>query len=160
MTRLLFCAALLAVGLVAGAPARAEEAPTTLPRDEVEKIVHDYLMREPEVIYEAVQELQKRRDAAEADRQKKVIVSKHDEIFQSAIDPVAGDPKGDVTVVEFFDYHCPYCRTMRGRPAVDGPVRQAAALRVRRLPMLGPDSIVAARAALAAKQQGIPLQIL
>ena len=114
MTRLLLCAALLAVGLMVGAPARAEEAPTTLPREEVEKIVHDYLMREPEVIYDAIQELQKRRDAAEADRQKKVIVSKHDEIFQSSMDPVAGDPKGDVTVVEFFDYHCPYCRTMVG----------------------------------------------
>ena len=94
--------------------AAAGAADQALPVPEIEKIVRDYLMREPEVIYEAIQELQKRQQAAEAARQQTTIAERADEIFRHPEDPIAGDPSGDVTLVEFFDYRCGYCRSMAG----------------------------------------------
>lgn len=153
MTRTIIAALALAGGLCVGSASHAQDKSTSLPRDEVERIVREYLMREPEVIYEAIQELQRRREVAETGRQKEVIVAKHDEIFGSAADPVAGNPEGDVTLVEFFDYHCGYCRSMVGglRDLV-GTDKQLRFV-FKEFPVLGPDSVVAARAALAAKLQ-------
>jgi protein-disulfide isomerase len=117
---------------------------------EIEKIVRDYLMREPEVIYEAIQELQKRQQTAEAERQKATIAERSDEIFRHPDDPFAGAAEGDVTLVEFFDYRCGYCRNMAGnlRTLVDTDDRLRFVFK--ELPVLGPDSVVAAKAALAA----------
>jgi protein-disulfide isomerase len=142
-----------ALALCAGslAPA-AKAADQALPVPEIEKIVRDYLMREPEVIYEAIQELQKRQQAAEAARQQASIVERADEIVRSPEDPVAGNPSGDVTVVEFFDYHCGYCRRMVGdlRNLVDADAQVRFVFK--ELPVLGADSITAAKAALAASK--------
>jgi protein-disulfide isomerase len=117
---------------------------------EIEKIVRDYLMREPEVIYEAIQELQKRQQTAEAERQKATITERADEIFRHPDDPFAGAAEGDVTLVEFFDYRCGYCRNMAGnlRTLIDTDDRLRFVFK--ELPVLGPDSVVAAKAALAA----------
>jgi protein-disulfide isomerase len=117
---------------------------------EIEKIVRDYLMREPEVIYEAIQELQKRQQTAEAERQKATITERADEIFRHPEDPFAGAAEGDVTLVEFFDYRCGYCRNMAGnlRTLIDTDDRLRFVFK--ELPVLGPDSVVAAKAALAA----------
>lgn len=153
MMRMLSGAALLAVTLAVVAPARAADAPSSLPRAEVERIVRDYLLREPEVIYEAIQELQKRRETAEAEHQRQMIASRHEEIFKAADDPVIGNRQGDVTLVEFFDYHCGYCRAML--PGLRDLVERDGGLRVvmKEFPVLGPDSNLAARAALAAAEQ-------
>src|SRR5215207_1497859 len=130
--------------------ARADDA--GLPKAEVEKIVREYLLREPEIIYQAIQELQKRQQAAEATRQQEMIVAHADDIFRHADDPIAGNAKGDVTVVEFFDYHCGYCRSMVGdlRDLVTGD--QQIRFVFKELPVLGPDSVTAAKAALAASK--------
>lgn len=129
--------------------ARAAD-PVSVP--EIEKIVRDYLMREPEVIYEAIQELQKRQQAAEAARQQTSIVQRADEIFRHPDDPTSGDTAGDVTLVEFFDYRCGYCRNMAGK--LRDMVADDSKLRFvfKELPVLGPDSVVAAKAALAASR--------
>jgi protein-disulfide isomerase len=133
-------------------PAAARAADQALPVPEIEKIVRDYLMREPEIIYEAIQELQKRQQAAEAARQQAAIVERADEIFRHPDDPIAGDPSGDVTVVEFFDYHCGYCRRMVGdlRTLVDADAKLRFVFK--ELPVLGPDSVTAAKAALVASR--------
>jgi protein-disulfide isomerase len=153
MLRPLTALALLAAGLLSLPPARAEEA-GALPRDEIEKIVREYLLREPEVIYDAIQVLQERREAAERERQRSMIVARAPALFDNPTDPVAGNPDGDVTVVEFFDYRCGYCRSMvpglRDLIATDGNLRFV----FKELPVLGPESEVAARAALAAALQG------
>jgi protein-disulfide isomerase len=153
MTRHVATAAALALVVAGSAAAETAVAPATLPREEVERIVREYLLREPEIIYDAIQELQKRRELAEAERQRQTIVARRDEIFGTADDPVVGNPDGDVTLVEFFDYRCGYCRSMlpglRELVERDGGVR----LVMKEFPILGPDSTLAARAGLAAARQ-------
>ncbi len=152
MLRPLTVLALLAPGLLSTPPAWAEEA-GALPREEIEKIVREYLLREPEVIYDAIQVLQERREVAERERQRSMIVARAPALFDNEADPVAGNPDGDVTLVEFFDYRCGYCRSMvpglRDLLATDGRLRFV----FKELPVLGPESEVAARAALAAALQ-------
>lgn len=152
------CMAGLLVGLAAtGASAQEAEtgARVELPADQVEAIVRDYLLREPEIIYEALQELQRREAAAEAERRKAALTARKDELFHSAGSPVGGNPEGDVTLVEFFDYRCGYCRRVVG--ALRALVEQDEDLRVvfKEFPILGEDSVRAARAALAAERQGL-----
>lgn len=134
-----------------GGPVRAQSG---LPVEEVERIVKDYLLREPEILYQALQELQRRRDAAEAERQKTILDERREELVANPDDPVLGDPKGDVTLVEFIDYRCGYCRSMA--PALRALLEQDRRVRlvIKEFPILGPDSTTAARAALAARRQG------
>ena len=152
MIRTLVAAALVLSAGSLQLPRAAFAADQALPVPEIEKIVRDYLMREPEVVYEAIQELQKRQQAAEAARQQTSIVERADEIFRHPEDPIAGDPSGDVTLVEFFDYHCGYCRRMVGdlRTLVDADAKLRFVFK--ELPVLGPDSVTAAKAALAASK--------
>jgi protein-disulfide isomerase len=148
--------ALLAAAGASAQEAQREAAPAIeLPADQVEAIVRDYLMREPEIIYEALQELQRREAAAEAERRKAVLAARSDDLFHSAASPVGGNPEGDVTLVEFFDYRCGYCRRVVG--SLRALVDQDQELRVvfKEFPILGEDSVRAARAALAAERQGL-----
>ncbi len=149
----LLVAVLLACGLASPKAARAQgEAPMSA--REVERIVKEYLLREPEVLYEALQELQRRRDAAEAERQRAVLIERRNELLGLPDDPVLGDPRGDATIVAFMDYRCGYCRSMA--PALRALLEKDRRVRlvIKEFPILGPDSLVAARAALAARAQG------
>lgn len=152
MRRLLLVLALLGVPTLPAAAPRAQGG--SMPVEEVERIVKDYLLREPEVLYQALQELQRRRDAAEAERQRAMIGERRDELVGRADDPVLGDPAGDVTLVEFMDYRCGYCRSMA--PALRALLESDRRIRlvIKELPILGPDSQTASRAALAARRQG------
>jgi len=155
-------AGLVAVLVAVGASAQEQGAQGTkieLPADQVEAIVRDYLLREPEIIYRALQELQRREAAAEAERRKAALASRQDDLFHSAASPVGGNPEGDVTLVEFFDYRCGYCRRVVG--SVRALVEQDEDLRVvfKEFPILGEDSVRAARAALAAERQGLYLPL-
>jgi protein-disulfide isomerase len=146
--------ALVATGAFAQDRSQGETA-IELPADQVEAIVRDLLMREPEIVYQALQELQRREAAAEAERSKAAVLAKKDDLFRSAVSPVGGNPEGDVTLVEFFDYRCGYCRRVVG--SVRKLVEQDGDLRVvfKEFPILGEDSVRAARAALAAERQGL-----
>jgi protein-disulfide isomerase len=122
--------------------------------EDIERIVRDYLLRNPELILEAVESLeQKRRDDAQASA-KSAITERHDEIFKDPESPVAGNPQGDVTIVEFFDYRCPYCKQVE--PSMAQLRKDDSKLRFvyKELPILGPESVVASRAALASRKQG------
>lgn len=150
-------AAGLALGMAAlvGGQALAEDtAPAAdLPVEQVEKIVRDYLMREPEVIYQALEELQRRQTAEQEEQQKLALAGRKDELVNDPATPIAGNPDGDVTLVEFFDYRCGFCRrvlsSMQALMAEDGELRVA----FKELPVLGEDSVRAARAALASRMQ-------
>jgi protein-disulfide isomerase len=146
--------ALVATGALAQAGSQGETA-TELPADQVEAIVRDLLMREPEIVYQALQELQRRETQAQAERSKAAVLAKQDDLFRSAVSPVGGNPEGDVTLVEFFDYRCGYCR--RVVSSVRQLVEQDDHLRVvfKEFPILGEDSVRASRAALAAERQGL-----
>jgi protein-disulfide isomerase len=122
--------------------------------DEFERRVRDYLLKNPEVVMEALQILQERQRAAEAENLKRTIAERGEEILNDPATPVGGNPAGDVTLVEFFDYNCPYCRkvapTMVDLEQSDPDLR----LVYKEFPILGPGSQFAARAALASQRQG------
>jgi protein-disulfide isomerase len=145
--------ACLTVGilLMASGPARAE--PADLSVEQIEKIVREYLLREPEVVYQALEELQRRQAEAAAARQRAAIAENQGELTGDSASPVGGNPDGDVTLVEFFDYRCAYCR--RVVTSVRALLDEDRSLRVvfKELPVLGPDSVRAARAALASRRQ-------
>lgn len=126
-------------------------------RARVESIIHDYLVNKPEVLVEAMQVLQKK----EMEQTQTVIketeknASRYaNTLFHAANDPVGGNANGTVTVVEFFDYQCPHCVAMS--PILDNTIKKNANVRViyKELPIRGPMSEMAARAALAANKQG------
>jgi protein-disulfide isomerase len=122
--------------------------------NEFEQRVRDFLLEHPEVIMEALQILQERQRAAEAEDLKRTIAERSQEILNDPDAPVGGNPRGDVTLVEFFDYNCPYCRGVA--PTVVELEEADPDLRLvyKEFPILGPGSQFAARAALASRKQG------
>lgn len=122
--------------------------------DELEQRVRDYILANPEVIVEAMQNLETRRLQAEEGEAQSVLAARADEIFRNPGTPVGGNPDGDVTMVEFFDYNCPYCRQVA--PAMAEAEAGDSGLRIvyKEFPILGPGSVFAAKAALAANRQG------
>jgi len=120
---------------------------------DIGKISRDYLLANPEVIREAIQALQAKEEAAKTDLQVRAVAKNKDQIFADPASPVAGNPKGDVTVVEFFDYKCPYCKQVT--PALEGLLKSDPNLKIvfKEFPILGDPSVLAARAALAAVRQ-------
>jgi len=149
-----FAFAVAAPAAIPAAYAQDDQALTTKQTEAVQKIVKDYLMEHPEVVGEALEALrEKERVEAEQEAQK-TLKDRKDEVFGDADAQVYGNPKGDVVIVEFFDYHCTYCKGMDefllDTVKADGKVK----LLLREFPILGPDSLSAARAALAAQKQG------
>ena len=135
-----------------GAPARAQ-APALSP-EAIESIVREYLLSHPEVIMESIRRAQERdREAARA-QSRVAVQAQRQALFRDPESPVGGNPAGDVTIVEFFDYRCPYCRRME--PLIKALLAEDRGIRVvyKELPILGPESTLAARAALAARGQG------
>jgi protein-disulfide isomerase len=136
------------------APISPEMSTEPAELDPFEQRVREYLLQNPEVIMEALQILQERQRAAEAEGLKRTIAERSDEILNDPDAPVGGNPAGDVTLVEFFDYNCPYCR--RVAPTVVELEETDPDLRLvyKEFPILGPGSQFAARAALASRKQG------
>jgi len=125
-----------------------------LTKQEIEKIVHDYLVNNPEVLAEAIRVLQQRQSVAAAQKAKQAIQENRQALLADQSSPVEGNPQGKVTIVEFFDYRCPHCRHVA--PALDQLVNSNTSVRVvyKNFPVLGEPSVLAARAAVAAQQQG------
>lgn len=123
-------------------------------QDQLDQRIHDYILAHPEVLVQALQSLDERQREEEAAQAKQVVKARADDIFRDKLSPVGGNAEGNVTVVEFFDYNCPYCRQMA--PIVDQAVADDPQLRIvyKEFPILGPDSVFAAKAALAADKQG------
>jgi protein-disulfide isomerase len=142
------------IAMTAAVLARAEPAAAAdLTVEQIEKIVRDYLLREPKVVFDALQELQRQEAEATAARQKAAIATNQKKLLDDPLTPVGGNPDGDVTLVEFFDYRCTYCRrvvsSVRELLDEDGDLRVV----FKDMPVLGPDSVRAARAALASRKQ-------
>jgi protein-disulfide isomerase len=156
LLRRLPIALLLLLAALGMGQAMAQAAPMSSEAAEVdqfERRVREYLLRNPEVIMEALGILKERQRAAEAEGLKRTIAERSDEIRNDPAAPVGGNPAGDVTLVEFFDYNCPYCRkvapTMVELEQSDRDLR----LVYKEFPILGPGSQFAARAALASRKQ-------
>jgi protein-disulfide isomerase len=121
---------------------------------EIGAIVREYLLDNPEVLREAFDELEKRANEQQAGQVKPTIAQHAAELFRSPSDFVAGNPNGDVTMVEFFDYNCHYCRKSMADVVQLLASDKGLRLVLKEFPILGPGSIYAARAALASRQQG------
>ena len=146
--------AALAAAIGFGVAARAADpAPPALDRPQIERIVRDYLREHPEVILEAVDAFKKKQEEAELADIKKAMDARRAEIVSDPSSPVGGNVKGDVTLVEFFDYQCGVCKSVHGMVAdmvkSDGRIRRV----YKDWPILGPESMFAARAALASRKQ-------
>lgn len=138
--------------LGAGPVVGADEPKLT--QQEIEKIVHDYLLREPEVLAEALRRLQQRQSAAAAQRAKQAVRENQQALLSDQSSPIEGNAQGKVTIVEFFDYRCVHCR--RVASTIDNLMRSNSSVRVvyKNFPVLGEPSVLAARAAVAAQRQG------
>ncbi|MFB3135004.1 MAG: thioredoxin domain-containing protein, partial [Rhodospirillales bacterium] len=148
-TSAVLCAAVVAVGAAA-----AEESFTPEKARAIEKIVREYILKNPEIIIEAARILRAREETAALDQTRRTILARRDDLFNDPASPVGGNPKGDVTLVEFFDYQCPYCK--RVLPSIQALLAEDRNLRFvfKEFPILGKASVFAARAALAAQRQG------
>lgn len=125
--------------------ARAED----MTEQEVERIVRDYLLENPEVIVEAINVLRQREQAAEEAAASQKLSELNAELLQSERDPVGGNPNGSITLVEFFDYNCGYCKRANG--TLKALIQANPDLRVvyKEFPILTETSMTAARASLA-----------
>ena len=123
-------------------------------RKEMETIIKDYLLANPEILQEMSQTLEQKQKLAEDEQRKSGLVQNAEQIFRDKSDFVAGNPKGNVTMVEFFDYNCGWCK--KGFPEVLSLIESDKDLRfvMKEFPIFGEDSEYAARAAIAAIKQG------
>src|ERR1700761_6605650 len=148
-----FLVPVLALALL-GAPVSASaQSFTDTQRSDIEAIIKSYLIAHPEVLEEAMNELQKRQTAAETTKHEASIAQNAGAIFNSPRGVTLGNKDGDVTFVEFFDYNCGYCK----RAMVDmlDLMKTDPKLKVvlKEFPVLGPGSVEAAQVAIAARMQ-------
>lgn len=145
-------AALAALLLATGVPARADSF-SPAQRAEIVEIVRQALKSDPSILREAVTALQEADERAQDADTRGAVNAIGPALAHNAADPVDGNPQGDVTVVEFFDARCPYCRRML--PAMADLLKRDPNLRVvyKDIPILGPGSLLASRALLAAQKQ-------
>ena len=150
MTRALVLSA--ALSLVAS-PAAAQPF-SAEQRAAIVEILREALRSDPSILREAFAALEAAERAAEAEARRQAVRAEAEALFRNADDPALGPARARVTVVEFTDYRCPYCRSMRG--VILDLLRQERDVRVvvKPVPILGPASMMAARAALAAHLQG------
>ncbi|CAN1724332.1 Thioredoxin domain-containing protein [Hyphomicrobium sp. 1Nfss2.1] len=143
------------------APVKVAEAPTPPPvnftpeqKIELEKIIKNYLIANPEVFLEAQTALEAKLEKEQAEKLKTAIAENARDIYRDPVADVAGNPDGDITVVEFFDYNCGYCK--RGLHDVIKLVESDPKVRVvfKELPILSKGSEEASRIAIAAGRQG------
>lgn len=145
--------AALLLALVLATPVLAQGF-TPAQRAEIVEILRQALREDPTILREALVGLEEA-EARERTEARRAAITRHEEaLFRDSADPVKGNPRGDVTIVEFFDARCGYCKQLQ--PAMDALIRRDPNVRVvmKDLPILGPNSVLASRALLAAQRQG------
>lgn len=153
MTRFLTSASLAAfVGL--GSPALAFDIAdmTEAERQVFGEEVRAYLMENPQVIIDAVNELERQQQAAQGGIDGALVADNHDAIFDDGFSHVGGNPEGDITLVEFLDYRCGYCRKAHAEVheliKSDGNIRYIT----KEFPILGAESLASSQFAIAVRQ--------
>jgi protein-disulfide isomerase len=149
------CQAAALMGALAFAPAAIAQSPVfnDQQRQAIGEVVKDYLLKNPEVLTEVIAELEKRQAEAQRVAQSGALKETRQTLLNAPHSYVAGNPSGDITLVEFFDYNCGYCK--KALADVQSLVKSDSKLRVvlKDFPVLGPDSVEASRVALAARKQ-------
>ena len=123
-------------------------------RELMEQVIEQYIRTHPELIEQSLQALEAKREAEEKAKQKVALEAHQAELLNDPTSPVSGNPSGDITLIEFFDYRCGYCKRAAG--AVTQLQQENPRVRVvyKDFPILGEASELAAKAALASKAQG------
>ena len=150
--RLTAVAYVAVLAMVAPHASYADEFSTSQ-RDEIERVVREYLIAHPDVIQDAMTELEKRQSAADAEKHKAAVKQYSQALFASPRQVVLGNPDGNVTFVEFFDYNCGYCKRAMGDMLTllkDDPQLKVV---LKEFPVLGPGSVEAAEVAVAVRMQ-------
>ena len=151
MRRRLFALVLAVVPFVAAAgPAAAQ----VRDRAEIERIVRDVIRENPEIVLEALEALRTREAKAREEQARRMLNERREDLLRDPASPVGGNPQGDVTIVEFFDLRCPFCKRLAPDMAAFLQRDRNVRLVLKELPILGPASVVAARALIAAQRQG------
>lgn len=144
----LFSVAILSTGAAMAANFNTDQT------KEIQQIVHDYLVKNPQVLVEASQALQQQQMSQMQQTANKAIAANTQEIFATTTNPTVGNANGDVAIVEFMDYQCGHCKEMapimQSLVQGDGKVRMV----IKELPIFGPTSEYAAKAAIASVKQG------
>jgi protein-disulfide isomerase len=130
----------------------AEVAPEQ--RRLIESVIHDYLLRHPDVLIEALRAAEEMLKSDAGEKAKHALAARRKEIFDDPETLVDGNRKGEVTLVEFFDYRCPYCKQVQPRLRELLSADRELRIACKEFPILGSVSVTAARAALAAHRQG------
>ncbi len=145
----------LLAALLFTAPAIAQDSQpfTAEQKAALTQLVREVLVKNPEILIEAMNALETKQQAEAGKAAKAAIAANRKAIFDDGVSYVAGNPKGDVTIVEFFDYRCGYCKQVQ--PSLMTLLKEDSKVRLvlKELPVLGPESVVAARAAVAAMEQ-------
>lgn len=146
--KMLATSSMLALAVFSAAPAVALDEQQ---KKEMGAFIREYLIENPEILIEAQNALEAKQQSKRVEQSMKGIADNRQQIFSSPTDITLGNPKGDVTVVEFFDYNCGYCKRalsdMEEILAKDKNVRFI----LKEFPILGPDSLAAHRVANAVR---------
>lgn len=125
-----------------------------LTEEQVKELALEAILENPDIIRQAISKLEEIERKKQQSAVSKVLASRWNELAGDENAPVLGNPDGDVTLVEFFDYNCPYCR--RVKPEINQLLEKDSSVRLvyREWPILGEGSVFAAQAALASRNQG------
>jgi len=142
-------AALTAIAVFAAGSASAQN----VQREEIEKIIREYILKNPEIVRDAIIELRRREELAETQLRSNALKMHQTKLFNSPRGVVIGNPKGNVTLVEFFDYNCGYCK--KALADISELLKSDPNLKIvlKELPILSPGSVEAARIAIAVRIQ-------
>src|SRR5271165_185112 len=148
-----FAAGLLAILLVLPAASVHAQLFTGDQRSEIERIVKEYLLSHPELLQDVMTELDKRQTAADTEKHRAAVKEHSATIFDSPRQVTLGNTQGDVTMVEFFDYNCAFCK--RAMSDMLDLLKNDPKLRVvlKEFPVLGEGSVQAAQVAVAVRMQ-------
>ena len=146
--------------LILAVPAANAQGEDELDKTRIEEIVRNYILENPEIIAEAVQILQERAERASQEASRAAIIKNQALLLNDDLSITAGNPEGDVTLVEFYDYRCPYCRA--SHESISRLLAEDENLRIvfKQFPVKDqpgevPVSLISARMAMAAKEQGL-----
>ena len=135
--------------------AHGQDVITNKQEKAINKLIEDYIMDHPDIILKSIEEMRQREQRKEQEAIKENLIALEDEIMRNSTDPVVGNMDGDVTIVEFFDYRCGYCKNFYD--TLFEVLNEDDNLRIvfKELPILGPSSLLAAKVAIAASRQNL-----
>ncbi|MFC0385616.1 DsbA family protein [Muricoccus vinaceus] len=154
MKRIVMTGLALALGWTAALAQEAAPGFSPRQREEIVSILREALRSDPSILREAIGAMQDAQRSEQENARRAALAASRDALFNDARDPIKGNPRGDVTIVEFFDARCTYCKALH--PTMQALLQQDRNIRVvmKDLPILGPNSVLASRALLAAQRQG------